>query len=40
MKLYKTSPTRQSKQAIEYGLGLGLVWVGVSLIGKSLKKKS
>jgi len=34
MKPSKTSPTRQSKQAIRYGLGLGLVWVGVYLIGK------
>jgi len=34
MKPYKTSPTRQSKQAIGCGLGLGLVWVGLSLIGK------
>jgi len=34
MKPYKTCPTRQSKQAIEYGLGLGLVWVGLGLIYK------
>jgi len=30
----KTSPTRQSKKAIGCGLGLGLVWVSVSLISK------
>jgi len=34
MKPCKTSPTRQSKQAIRCGLGLGLVWVGLGLIGK------
>ena len=34
MKPCKTSPTRQSKQAIGCGLGLGLVWVGLGLVGK------
>ena len=34
MKLCKTCPTRQSKHTIGYGLGLGLVWVSLGLIGK------
>ena len=34
MKPCETCPTRQSKHIIGYGLGLGLVWVGLGLIGK------
>jgi len=34
MKPSKTKQATQSKQAIRWVLGFGLVWVSVSLIGK------